>query len=1654
MKSCPKCGATYPDEYNICPQDGAPLASDKPSTVARVVDGKYQIVRLVGRGGMGAVYEAIHTTMQRRVALKILNADLVSNPAALERFRREALLSGRLKHPNAITIYDYGMSAIGEAYIVMEFLEGHSLGQELQQAKTLSPLRVVSVLAPVCDAVQAAHAEGIIHRDLKPANIMLEKLRTGETVKVLDFGIAKLAMNNPNLMNLTGTGIIGTPQYMSPEQCQAHRIDGRSDVYSIGIIAYEMLTGKLPFDEPTPLATVIAQVKQKPKPLRELRPEIPPALEAVVMRALEKSPANRYQTAEELAEAFRTMQRQLMPGSVSIVTPQGIPALPPEPSPAAPGLFTRVVPAEAPPLLKASTLSPSSIHLPTGMNGGEFVGRTPELGVLIAAWQSVTTRRGRPVIIFGEAGIGKTRLIEQFMIRLEDVGEGQPILLRMRCDPARAAAGQLPLSDIRMAAMTYFNPELRAVRSLSPADEQFLDGTFFANLCDELYATKLAARLAADQNSFFADLTYLCRLLSQERGAILFLDDAHYADSLLLEFVSYLLRQMRQERLLTVVASRPLTSLPDGTPALRNWLQGLDDVGGYDQIKLLSLSNSEIRLMVEGLLGAQVRLPFSVALMLAEETKGNPYYVCEVVSALIANGQISHGEETGWVCQDVDEFDLPEAIVALVKPLLARLDDDLADVLAHAAVMGEEFTFDLLQFLTESTEEDLLQHIERALKLGLIREMAGWREDRYSFVNTMVHRVLYRRITRRRRKRLHARIAEWLEQQTASPRASAAALGRQDFTSGDLAYHYFRAEEWRKAIEYALEAGYARWNLYAFADAGKFFGWVAHALQRLQGEAAQPPLSPDEEARYWLTYGTLLIECAQPDDARQALERALELCQAHELTWLGRTQVSLARLCDLTGDAEGALHLTAAALPTLRARDDATGLCQALLVTATAHIERGRLTPALQSVDEALYIAERSGDRSGQAAARLVNATINVQRGKFAGALADARQALTMARHLGNVFEEWRALALLGAIHLQLVHLDEAQECYAGSLRIAYVLGHRYGESVALNGLGEVFLRRGNDTEAMEYIQQAVDIARDIGNGAAEARYLLNVGRIRRRRSDAKSALSTFQAALLLAETAEVTLVEAEILVEIGDIQRAAGDFAAAETCYARARELALEVESLHVRWVAAYGLAECFMQRQDYANAQVAIEEALSVITTLQTDLPDDTVASAFLEDKRPVFDLKVRLDRALATRPLEAKTTAGLKADPASSSKATALADETVSAVAAPASAKDEEVKASSSAPEADHLKRMIAVPPPPAPLPAAKPPAAAESVAAEMPSDLDALHHLTPGCHTGRRSEASEFSLEELLNDVAAFAENLGMGELFNSGRLAEAIIEDQSQVPAAPRREARPTQPHSFQSVLHSVVSLESTWREMLQTARATGDRDIERKGLMLMASALHSQGQVARARDCYQRAVQIMREINDRTSEGAMLKNIGDTFRQEGRYADALAYYRLAIRSARENKNQRVLEMALVDAGQMYTRTGNLREALHMLKEAQEINRTTDDAQVRAEMLQTLGEVHLIRKELTLALDCSVSAAVTARELGDRDVEWRAQWVIARCRWARGDRTEALAASTLTLQALESLLEESNPHDQKRLSRERSDIAAVVEEWRRITDDFR
>ncbi len=308
MKECPACKAELDDKTTICPFDGQPLPSKliPDKFINTVLDDKYRLEEKIGEGGMGAVYRATHTKMEHTVAVKILHPDLASDQVAVERFRREALAAARIHHPNAVAVTDFGVTKdTGIAYLVMEFLEGTDLKHRIKETNRLGYDEIYNVLDQTCQAVNAAHTKGIIHRDLKPDNIwIVHREGLKEQVKVLDFGIAKLKESS-DASGLTQKGmIIGTPYYMSPEQCRAEKLDPRSDVYSLGVIVYEMLTGEVPFDGDTPLAVVVKHSTEHPRPLRELRPDISPRIEEVVLRALEKRKENRQESALQLAQEF------------------------------------------------------------------------------------------------------------------------------------------------------------------------------------------------------------------------------------------------------------------------------------------------------------------------------------------------------------------------------------------------------------------------------------------------------------------------------------------------------------------------------------------------------------------------------------------------------------------------------------------------------------------------------------------------------------------------------------------------------------------------------------------------------------------------------------------------------------------------------------------------------------------------------------------------------------------------------------------------------------------------------------------------------------------------------------------------------------------------------------------------------------------------------------------------------------------------------------------------------------------------------------------------------------------------------------------------------------------------------------------------------
>jgi len=307
MKSCTTCSATYPTDFRLCPYDGTTLVELTTWLPGSVIRGRYRSLHRAGQGGMATDYKAMDVTRDEERAIKVIRTGLLGDESQVRRFRLEALNTRKLHHPNVVRVDDIDEAEDGRPFIVMEYVDGQNLRQVMQNSGYLSVSRVCSIVKQVSSALDAAHRLGIVHRDIKPTNIVLRPPE-GEQAKVLDFGIAKLkeARTVETNTELTGTSpgtVIGTPEYMSPEQAMGKRgdeLDGRSDLYSLGVVMYEMLTGDLPFKADTVIQMLLAHLHSSPTPIRHARPglEIPDRITQLVMTCLEKRPESRPPSAE------------------------------------------------------------------------------------------------------------------------------------------------------------------------------------------------------------------------------------------------------------------------------------------------------------------------------------------------------------------------------------------------------------------------------------------------------------------------------------------------------------------------------------------------------------------------------------------------------------------------------------------------------------------------------------------------------------------------------------------------------------------------------------------------------------------------------------------------------------------------------------------------------------------------------------------------------------------------------------------------------------------------------------------------------------------------------------------------------------------------------------------------------------------------------------------------------------------------------------------------------------------------------------------------------------------------------------------------------------------------------------------------------------
>jgi eukaryotic-like serine/threonine-protein kinase len=322
-----------------------------------ILDGQFHILQKIGSGGMGAVYKASQPEMNRTVAVKILHPKLANRKDLVSRFRREARAMSHLSHPNTVKVFLYGELDDGSLYIVMEFLEGKNLHQTVRKGGPLSWQRALPILIQVCGALEEAHQKGIVHRDLKPENIFLcNQGGIEDFPKVLDFGLAKVTEREmrPGSIILTQEGMVfGTPEFMSPEQAQGFVLDARSDLYSLAIILYEAITGKLPFEAKTPMEFIQHHVVSKPIDLDQRAPELsfPAGLGAAIAKAIEKKPEDRYQTALDFARALEPFAP--LPRSVADMVPRlsagSLPGASNHPPPQAPGEDPTLVDPSMPP---------------------------------------------------------------------------------------------------------------------------------------------------------------------------------------------------------------------------------------------------------------------------------------------------------------------------------------------------------------------------------------------------------------------------------------------------------------------------------------------------------------------------------------------------------------------------------------------------------------------------------------------------------------------------------------------------------------------------------------------------------------------------------------------------------------------------------------------------------------------------------------------------------------------------------------------------------------------------------------------------------------------------------------------------------------------------------------------------------------------------------------------------------------------------------------------------------------------------------------------------------------------------------------------------------------------------------------------------------
>lgn len=869
---------------------------------------RYEIVRELGRGGMGVVYLARDPLLDRDVAVKLIPPDLLSTGAG-ERFRRDAQVIARMDHPSIVPVYDFGQYE-GALFLVMPVVAGSSLRAVLREG-SLRMGDALEIAIQVADALDYSHSQGIVHRALKPENVIIARGEAeGLRVRLMDFGLVQASFES-QLTRVETSGSLGASvAYVSPEQVEGGDVDARSDLHALGTVLYECLTGEPPFsgDVQAVLYRIVHEAVTPPS-VRGV--SLDPQLESVMLRCLAKDPDSRPARGSDVADVLRSCRARLDSSD-----------------------RYRVVGGSGAGDGAASARARD--HLP-------LIGRDREVSELHRRLNAAVAGETQFVVIGGEPGIGKTRLLEE----VENVARARRIRVlhgrfieQDRGFPYQGFC-EVIQEYLRSIGTESISQEVADFRDLA-ADLVALFPVLselpeFAGLTEPGDSAEITPARLDDRTAVFDVLARAVARIAGGRPLVLLLEDLHGAD-VSIEALQYVVRRLGLSPVLILATYR--TTDVDRRHPISRLVASFHGDRFFASMTLGPLQGDDHRMLVEAIAGGPP-LADVTAETLCAATEGNPFFTRELVKSLVDSGGLAE-DETGFLSMSrdmgVSTDALPETIQQVVERQIERLPADLRETLSLACVLGRTFELRDLESISDS-KTDVEDAIERLLRLGLLEERE-WRGDRFTFASRVVRDVLYAGVPRRRRRTIHRRFAEALEKRYAD---------RLDRVYAQLVHHYSLGDVADKAVEYGFLAALKALDAFSAEDA---VSAVRTALEFLEDEewAGDPAL--EGEARLLLAGA-----CRQQGNIAEALreaERAIRifekeaqsahevraLLMASEIAWDGRRVDDARRLADR-------------GMQAAREQNDNWALTRLLTIGATVANLRGDYDTAREFLEEA-----------------------------------------------------------------------------------------------------------------------------------------------------------------------------------------------------------------------------------------------------------------------------------------------------------------------------------------------------------------------------------------------------------------------------------------------------------------------------------------------------------------------------------------------------------------------------------------------------------------------------------------------------------------------------------------------------------------------------